>query len=166
MSRHPTKSTARALADLAAGSVFATVEIAAPAERVFRALSDPRELMQWWGSPETYRAHKWEADFQVGGLWVVEGKGADGTPYSVHGRFLEIDAPRRLVQTWQHSWDAEHPETKVTYTLDDVPLGTRVTVRHEGFGSRTAACSGHANGWERVLGWLQGHLENVALPGL
>jgi uncharacterized protein YndB with AHSA1/START domain len=160
------KASARALADLAAGVVLATVEIAAPAERIFRALTDPRELMQWWGSPETYRAHKWEADFQVGGRWRIDGKGADGTPYSVEGQFLEIVAPRRLVQTWQHDWDADHPETKVTYTLDDVPGGTRVTVRHEGFGTRSGACSGHAKGWERVLDWLESHLENVARPGL
>ena len=161
-----TKTGARALADLAAGVVLATVQIAAPAERVFQALTDPRELMQWWGSPETYHADKWEADLQVGGRWRVEGKRADGTPYWVHGRFLEIDAPRRLVHTWQHNWDADHPETKVTYTLDEVPGGTRVTVRHEGFATRSEACNAHATGWERVLAWLESHLENVARPGL
>lgn len=42
-------SSARALADLEAGRLFATVDIAAPAERVFRALTDPAELLQWWG---------------------------------------------------------------------------------------------------------------------
>jgi uncharacterized protein YndB with AHSA1/START domain len=160
------KSTARALADLGVGVVLATVEIGVPAARVYRALTDPRELMQWWGSPETYRAHRWEADFRVGGRWLVEGKGADGKPYSVSGRFLEIEPPRRLVQTWQHDWDAEHPETKLTYTLDDVPQGTRVTVRHEGFLARSDACNSHAKGWECVLAWLESHLENVARPSL
>jgi uncharacterized protein YndB with AHSA1/START domain len=166
MKREAGRSSARALADLDAGVVLATVEIAAPAERVFRALTDPRELVAWWGSPETYRAHKWEADFRVGGTWRVEGKGADGHPYSVHGQFLEIEAPRRVVQSWQHDWDAGHPVTKLTYTLDDVAGGTRVTVRHEGFVKRSEACSSHARGWERVLAWLEGYLENVARPGL
>src|SRR5262252_7273928 len=114
MNPEPSTSKARALADLEAGVVVATVEIAVPMERVFRALTDPRELMQWWGSPETYRAHAWEADFRVGGRWRVDGKSADGKPYSVQGRFLEIDAPRRLVQTWQYDWDATHPETTLT----------------------------------------------------
>jgi uncharacterized protein YndB with AHSA1/START domain len=160
------KSSARALADLAAGVVLATVEIAVPVERVFRALTDPRELMAWWGSPETYRAHKWEADFRVDGAWRVDGKGATGKPYSVYGRFLEIEVPRRVVQTWQHDWDADHPETRLTYTLDGVPGGTRVTVRHEGFIARSEACSSHAKGWERVLAWLEGYLQNLAHPGL
>jgi len=159
-------SNARALADLAAGVVLATVEIAVPVERVFRALTDPQELVAWWGSPETYRAHKWEADFRVGGKWRVEGKGADGHPFFVHGRFLEIAPPHLVVQTWQHDWDAGHPETKLTYTLDEVPGGTRVTVRHEGFVERPESCSSHAHGWERVLAWLEGYLENLARPGL
>jgi uncharacterized protein YndB with AHSA1/START domain len=166
MSPELATSKARALADLEAGVVLATVEIAVPIERVFRALTNPRELMQWWGSPETYRAHAWEADFRVGGNWRVDGKGADGHPYAVYGRFLEIEAPRRVVQTWQHDWDANHPETKLTYTLDDIPGGTRVTVRHEGFLKGSEACSNHARGWERVLGWLEGYLENLARPGL
>jgi uncharacterized protein YndB with AHSA1/START domain len=162
-----TKSSARALADLAAGSVLATVDIAAPAERVFRALSDPKELVQWWGSAETYRAHLWEADFRVGGKWRVEGKSAAGRPYAVSGEFLEIARPRRLVQTWSYDWDAgkNQPPTKITYLLEDVPGGTRVTVRHEGFTSRED-CASHGAGWERVLQWLEDYLEKTIVLGL
>jgi uncharacterized protein YndB with AHSA1/START domain len=166
MSQKEPTSRARALADLDAGAILATVDIAVPMERVFRALTDPRELMQWWGSPETYRAHAWEADFRVGGKWRVDGKSADGRPYSVEGRFLEIEPPRRVVQTWQYDWDANSPETRLTYTLDEVAGGTRVTVRHEGFVPRSEACRSHASGWERVLDWLTSHLENLARPGL
>jgi uncharacterized protein YndB with AHSA1/START domain len=160
-----TKSSARALADLAAGSILATVDIAASAERVFRALTDPKELMAWWGSPETYQAHAWEADFRVGGRWRCEGKSAEGKPYAVEGEFLEIAPPRRLVQTWSYDWEAGRPPTRITYALEDVAGGTRLTVRHEGFVGRDA-CSGHAGGWERVLGWLERHLENAVTPGL
>ena len=152
---------ARALADLAAGTILATVTIDAPPERVFRALTDPRELMEWWGSPEAYRAHRWESDLRVGGRWVVEGKDASGAPYSVWGEFLEIVPPTRLVHTWLHDWDRDHPETRVTYVLDPVPGGTRVTVRHEGFVERPESCGAHAKGWERVLDWLAGYLRNA-----
>jgi uncharacterized protein YndB with AHSA1/START domain len=157
-------SRARALADVAEGVIVATVDIAAPRERVFRALTDPQELMQWWGSPETYRADAREADLRVGGRWRVEGKGADGTPYSVFGEFLEIEPPARLVHTWCHDWDQDHPATKVTYVLDAVSGGTRVTVRHEGFVGRPEPCRRHAMGWERVLGWLETYLENQPHP--
>jgi uncharacterized protein YndB with AHSA1/START domain len=156
------KPSARALADVGAGVVVATVQIAVPPERVFRAITDPKELMH----PDTYRAHAWESDLRVGGKWRVEGKSVDGTPYSVYGEFLEIVPPRRLVHTWQHDWDANHPETKVIFTLDDVPGGTLVTLRHEGFGTRSESCSSHARGWERVLAWLESYVERLAMPGL
>jgi uncharacterized protein YndB with AHSA1/START domain len=159
------KSSARALVDLGAGSVLASVDIAAPAERVFRALSDPKELVQWWGSADTYRAHRWEADFRVGGRWRVEGRSAAGEPYSVFGEFLEITPPRRIVQTWTYDWEQGHPATKLTYMLDDVSGGTRVTVRHEGFATAEGGSS-HAKGWERVLSWLEEHLEGSAILGL
>src|SRR6185295_8410074 len=45
----------------------------------------------------------------------------------------------------------------IRYQLDPIPNGTRVTVRHEGFGDRVQSCESHANGWERVLGWLAGY---------
>jgi uncharacterized protein YndB with AHSA1/START domain len=160
-----TGSSARALADLEAGRLVATVDIAASAERVFRALTDPTELLQWWGSPESYQAHSWTSDFRVGGRWRVDGKSVDGKSYSVFGEFLEIVPPRKVVQTWCHDWDQGHPATKLTYLLDDVPGGTRVTLRHEGFVTREA-CSAHAVGWERVLGWLESYLESSSVPGL
>jgi uncharacterized protein YndB with AHSA1/START domain len=160
------KSSARALADVGAGVVLASVEIAVPAERLFRAISDPRELKHWWGSPETYRAHTWEADLRVGGRWRVEGKDAAGKPYAVFGEFLEVEPPRKLVQTWVYDWDgADNPPTKLSYRLDDIPGGTRLTVRHEGF-VKPDACDGHAKGWERVLGWLEAHLQDEVRPGL
>lgn len=40
------------------------------------------------------------------------------------------------------------------FLLDTIDAGVRVTVSHTGFGARAAACESHANGWERVLGWL------------
>ena len=160
-----TKSSARALVDLKAGSILASVDIAGSAERVFRALTDPKELIAWWGSPETYRAYKWEADFRVGGRWRCEGKSADGKPYSVLGEFLEISPPRRLVQTWTYDWEDNQPPTKLTYLLEDIPGGTRLTVRHEGFASPDG-CSSHGSGWERVLQWLEAYVEMPVIPGL
>ncbi|MDP9034482.1 MAG: SRPBCC domain-containing protein [Myxococcota bacterium] len=158
------KSSARALADLDAGLVVATVDIASSAERVFRALTDAKELVQWWGSPETYRAHRWDANFQVGGRWRVEGKSANGDAFSVFGEFLENAPPRRIVQTWSYDWDKDRPTTKLTYLLEDISGGTRVTVRHEGFVS-CEVCSSHAAGWERVLQWLESYVEASVVPG-
>jgi uncharacterized protein YndB with AHSA1/START domain len=40
---------ARAIADLDRSTSLAQVEIAAPPERVFTALTDPAEVVRWWG---------------------------------------------------------------------------------------------------------------------
>src|SRR5581483_10961156 len=99
-----------ALADVGAGVILATVTIAAPVERVFRAITDPRELKEWWGSPETYKADRWEADLRPGGAWRVDGRSAAGKPYAVYGEYLVVEPPRRLVLTWRHDWDKDHPK--------------------------------------------------------
>src|SRR5689334_5229255 len=100
---------ARAIADLAEGTILATVDIAAPPERVFRALTDANEMVTWWGSPELYRLTEWRADLRPGGQWKSTGVGADGKPFSVGGEFLEIDPPRRLVHTWSPDWNPGPP---------------------------------------------------------
>ena len=45
------------------------VQIAAPRERVFRALTDPAQLMQWWGQKGMYHHTRWTADLRPGGAW-------------------------------------------------------------------------------------------------
>ncbi|WP_437838287.1 SRPBCC domain-containing protein [Sorangium sp. So ce1153] len=150
------KRAARAIADVTQGTILATVDIAATPERVFRALTSPEEVTRWWGSEETYRTTGWTMDLRVGGKWRADGRGSDGSPFSVEGEFLEIDPPHKLVQTWKPAWDGGHATT-LTYRLEPIAEGTRVTVRHEGFAGRPESCRTHAEGWESVLGWLDGH---------
>lgn len=145
-------SKARALADTAAGSIHATVEIAVGPERVFRALAS-EEITQWWGSDDLYRTTQWVGDVRPGGTWRTTGVSATGEPFAVGGEFLEVDAPRRLVMTWVPDWDGSNVTT-VSYELQAIPGGTRLTVRHTDFGARVDSCNSHARGWERVLGWL------------
>jgi uncharacterized protein YndB with AHSA1/START domain len=153
---------ARAVADVTAGVVLASVEIAVPPERVFRALTT-EEITQWWGSGELYRTTQYSADLRPGGRWRTEGVGADGKAFSVEGVFREIDPPRKLVQTWKAEWDGNN-ETVITYDLEPTEGGTRVTVRHEGFADRRDSCRGHGAGWERVLEWLGAHFAPKEAP--
>ena len=145
--------SARAIADIEAGLILASVDIAVPCDRVFQALTDPKELVNWWGSPETYQTTSWDGELKVGGQWRAEGKGADGNAFEVHGDFLEIDPPHRLVMSWMAGWDG-HARTVVTYRLEPTDKGTHLTVVHRGFEGRPDACNGHGRGWQLVLGWL------------
>jgi uncharacterized protein YndB with AHSA1/START domain len=151
-----TLNAARAVADLSAGSILATVEIAAPPERVFQAMTTGEEIVRWWGSEGAYRTTAWKVDLRTGGTWRADGKGADGQTFSVGGRILEVDPPRKLVQTWKSDWDPG-PETTVSFRFEAIDGGTRLTLRHEGF-VEAASCESHAEGWQQILGWLVGHL--------
>src|SRR5215470_11426243 len=91
-------SPARAVADLSNGSILASVEIAAPPERVFHALSS-KEIVDWWVRPGVFDTREWTGDVRVGGRWQATGV-ARGAPYTLEGEFLEVDPPRKLVQTW------------------------------------------------------------------
>jgi uncharacterized protein YndB with AHSA1/START domain len=153
---------ARAIADIHAGLVLATVDIKAPIDRVFGALTDPNELPKWWGQAEMYQTTAMMADLRPGGEWRTDGVGADGAPFHVGGTYTAVEAPHRVEFTWKPSW--EDIETHVSYTLQAIDGGTRVTARHSGFGDHAAACGDHANGWERVLGWLTTYTEGETAP--
>ena len=86
---------------------------------------------------------------------------ADGTTNGGSGELAEIDGPRKLVMTRgfeQHPLWGTH-ETTITYRLDPVATGTRVTVRDEGFIGRSEAAYRNAEHWERVLGWLDAYVK-------
>jgi uncharacterized protein YndB with AHSA1/START domain len=143
-------SRSRAVADLQDGMILASVEIAAPPERVFTALAS-KEITDWWVRPGVFDTREWSGDVRVGGRWRASGM-ASGRPYVLEGEFLEVDPPRKLVHTW-HVAGAPGTPTTVTYLLESIDGGTRLTLRHTGFlptgtGANTSA------GWETSLARL------------
>ncbi len=147
--------TARAVANLAEGRVVATVEVAAPPERVFAALAS-NEIVHWWLRPGVFDTTEWAGDVRVGGRWHASGHGKGGHRYVLEGEFVEVEPAEKLVHTWQRL-EAPGAPTTVTYLLERVDGGTRVTLRHEGFTSREA-CAGTSLGWETSLDRLAEHL--------
>jgi len=135
---------ARAVADLPEGRLLASVVIPASPERVFRALTSS-EITSWWVRPGVFDTREWSGDLRVGGRWRASGV-ARGEPYAQGGEFLEIDAPNRLVHTWDGAGKPGAPCT-VAYDLEGVDGGTRVTLRQSGFASRDT-CGAFAIGWE------------------
>ena len=139
-------------------AVQTEVFIGAPPERVFNALVDPRQLVQWWGQSDLYRITKMEADVRVGGKWRTEGVGADGQQFHVEGEYREVDLPRMVSYTWRPSY-RPGPETLVRFDLLPEGRGTMVRVHHSGFAGDAEAAKSHGNGWIRVLGWMRDFVE-------
>ncbi|MFQ5737422.1 MAG: SRPBCC domain-containing protein [Acidobacteriota bacterium] len=131
------------------------VEIEAPPESVFRALTTPDQLTDWWGDDSVYRSDSWIVDLRVGGRYLSQGKNADGRPFEVSGEYLEIDPPRRLSFSWKPSWEEMGPATVVVFDLKPVETGTRLTMTHGGFAGYPEAFKNHSQGWPLVLGWLK-----------
>jgi uncharacterized protein YndB with AHSA1/START domain len=83
-----TIGAARAVADLSAGLVLATVEVAAPPERTFQALAS-RDVLRWWVRPGVFDTREWTGDVRPGGSWRASGIGG-GKPYVLDGEFTEV----------------------------------------------------------------------------
>jgi len=127
------------------GKVLASVEIAASAERVFGALAS-EEIVTWWGMPGVFETLEWTGDVRPGGRWRAKGLRANGQAWFLEGEFLEVDPPRKLVHTW-HVPDTDEAPSLVTYLVEPVDKGVRITLRHTGITQRDS-CMGACMGWE------------------
>jgi len=152
-------------------TVLGEIFIAAPPARVFEAITDPNQIPQWWGQQGMYRITEWKADLRPGGKWSSVGASADGSSFRVDGEYLEVDPPRLLVHTWIASW-CGNLETVVRWELEPADVhglhpsgpkragtGTLLKIRQQGFAGAPQAAKGHAEGWARVLDWMQTFLE-------
>ena len=139
-------------------AVVADIHISAPAERVFLAITDPRQLLQWWGQSNMYRTTEFTVDLRDGGKWRSSGVGADGKSFEVEGEYREIDPPYRLVYTWRPTW-MNGAETLVRWELSEEGKGTRVRVHHSGFAGAVEPLKAHGSGWARILDWVQAYIE-------
>lgn len=124
-----------------------------PADRVWRALTDPVALAAWlWPARFATTA---EVDLRVGGRYRIAGPGVG---FAVAGEYVAVEPPRRLVFTWQ--WDGEEDETLVTVELTAAGAGTELVLVHERFAD-DAQRDEHAKGWSDCLGrlpdWLAAH---------
>lgn len=136
------------------------IHIAVTPERVFQALTDSRQVTQWWGGKgpgQSYRCTKFESDLRVGGKWSSSGTTDSGT-FQVTGEYVEIDPPRLLVYTWTASWTGA-VTTTVRWELKPTDRGTLVTLRHTGLAKHPEAAQSY-RGWPMILGWLQVYAES------
>jgi uncharacterized protein YndB with AHSA1/START domain len=143
-------------ADKEKGIVRGYADIAAPPERVFRALSTS-EQEKWWGQEGSYRTHDYAIDLRPGGKWSCKVTGPDGSTSSVGGEYITVDPPNVLEYTWVPSWD-NFAESRVRMEIEPTESGCRLKILHTGFEGREPMTTAHAEGWERVFGWLSDYV--------
>ena len=91
----------------------------APRERVWKAMTDPALVVQWWGRGNKLMLERFEP--QRGGRWRFVEHGPEGQ-HGFEGRFREVVPPERVVQTFE--WDGMPGHVIVeTVTLEDLGDG-------------------------------------------
>lgn len=88
----------------------------AKASIVFDALHKPENVKRWWSPKSRGTMTLCEIDLKVGGTWRFQMKTVRGDVVGFHGTYLEIDAPRRIVNTEIFDPFPDAPST-VTVTL-------------------------------------------------
>jgi uncharacterized protein YndB with AHSA1/START domain len=133
------------------------ITIAAPAAKVFAALTVPEQLKQWWWDNDSSTM---EADFRVGGAWRATGESREGESFSVTGTYRVIDPPRVLEYTWVHRWGQldEKTETIVRFELAERDGVTHLRLTHSGFTDMSSK-DDHNSGWPQVLAWLSDYVQ-------
>jgi uncharacterized protein YndB with AHSA1/START domain len=130
------------------------LEIHAPRERVWAALTEPEQLLQWF---PTKRA---EVDLRPGGAVVLEWDHAEAEAV-----VDVVEPPARFVFRWRPQ-GLGRPFTTVSFTLESIDDGasTRVRLVESGFASlpdqhEYQSQSGNDEGWDQELGELREFLE-------
>lgn len=88
----------------------------APAHLVWRCLTEPALMKQWYG-PRGHEVVRCEHDLRVGGTWRNVSRTPDGRDVGFHGVYKEIVPHTRLVST--EAFDGFPGESLVTITLTE-----------------------------------------------
>jgi uncharacterized protein YndB with AHSA1/START domain len=105
-------------------------EFDAPRELVWAAMTDPEQVIHWWG-PRGFTTTIEQMDVRPGGVWKHVMHGPDGANYPSECVFQEVAAPSRLVFAQGGKREGGPSINFVsTWTFDTVASGkTKVTIR-------------------------------------
>jgi uncharacterized protein YndB with AHSA1/START domain len=145
-------------------TIVSEIHVNAPAQKVFQALIDPKQLMSWWNSEEC-QTELFEMDPRPGGKWRFVTKktklNINGmSQFFCDGEVLEFDPPRVLAYTWIANWhDDKARRTIVRWELTPSKDGTHVKVTHSGLAHEAVARKDYSNGWPGVLAAVKQFVE-------
>jgi uncharacterized protein YndB with AHSA1/START domain len=107
-----------------------TREFDAPRELVFKVITDPKLLPQWWG-PRYLSTEVDKMDMRPGSQWRFIQRDTEGREYAFSGVYHEVLAPERIINTFEFEGlpEAGHV-TLETMKLEELPGGrTRLTTQ-------------------------------------
>jgi uncharacterized protein YndB with AHSA1/START domain len=144
-------------------AVICEVQIAAPPERVFQALTSNEELIRWWnGEGGPCQVKFWEMEPRLGGTWrcAISDPSVKVMPdgsrdFENHGEIVEFDPPHVLAYSWFADFHSiPSHRTLVRWELIPQGQGTLVKMTHSALKDLPGG-TGYVNGWPGVMDWLK-----------
>ena len=139
-----------------------TIDLAAPVERVWRAVTDHEEFGQWFKV-------RLDQPFAVGtpSTGMMTYPGYEHVPW--HARIVRMDPPHLFAFEWPQMDEADEAVDETAWTLVEFRLeptesGTRLTIVESGFdalpdGKGALAMRRNEPGWEEQAGNIKAHVE-------
>jgi uncharacterized protein YndB with AHSA1/START domain len=137
-------------------AIVSEIDIAAPPDRVFQALTDSRQLLRWF-TDASCPVKFWNMDARKGGSYTYATEkstiAVNGViQFECQGEILEFDPPRLLAYTWIANWHMDKQrKTIVRWELEQKGTGTRVKVTHSGLAQEQVARDDYRGGWPGVV---------------
>ncbi len=150
----------------------------APRELVWKAWTDPKYAMQWWG-PKGFSTPVCKMDFRVGGKFLICMRSPEGQEFWNAGEYHEIVPQEKIVSSMYFSdpdgnkvepehYGLEHqaiPDAYDVALFEDLGNGkTRLTF----IGNETmeeATRSGQVEGWNQILEKLDAVVAEMVQAG-
>lgn len=138
------------------GEIRKSIVIDAPPDIVFKAISDDKELTDWFpdlaifeprvGGKVRFTFYKENSEKQIRDVYP-------------EGEVLEFIPNRKISYTWEHKDIEGFPRTVVTWQLEDIGNNkTKVELVHSGFtGAENEMYNEHKEGWDYFLNKLVVH---------
>jgi uncharacterized protein YndB with AHSA1/START domain len=140
-----------------AGSLVIKKQMAASAEEVFDAWTDPMSMVEFMRPPQMQRVDV-EVDARVGGKFRIDMVGASAVT-SHTGEYLVIDRPRVL----KFTWISQHTDNQPTVvTIELTPRGAEqceIVLTHTGLPE--SQVKGHTQGWTFMVEKLTSELADA-----
>jgi uncharacterized protein YndB with AHSA1/START domain len=125
-----------------------------PVERVWRALTDPKELGTWF--PD-----RCELDVRPGGTGTFSFDMDGGAEHVADVIVEAVDPMTRFAFRWGNAATPDDPKTLVEFTLEPMDVGTRLRLVESGFAKMADGDqqrAGNEEGWTIQLKCLEEHL--------
>ena len=126
-------------------TAVSSIDIRAPRERVWSAVTDPNQVKQYFFGAE------FQTTWEVGSPVVIRGEW-DGKPFEDHGKVLAFEPLKQVKYIIPDSYGT------VTYELADSGEGTKLTISQEGSATSEQKEQAEQN-WNMILQSVKGMVE-------